>query len=51
MKPKQGPTFIGRTKDNGQLGKLKTQMCAALNRYVDYIENKQKTWLGENDFI
>lgn len=46
MKSKQGKTFIGRTKDSGQLGKIKTQMCAALNKYVDYIEKKQKTWLG-----
>ena len=46
MKSKQGKTFIGRTKDSGQLGKIKTQMCAALNKYVDYIEKKQRTWLG-----
>lgn len=46
MKSKQGKTFIGRTKDSGQLGKIKTQMCAASNKYVDYIEKKQKTWLG-----
>lgn len=45
MKSKQGKTFIGRTKDSGQLGKIKTQMCAASNKYVDYIEKKQKTWL------
>ena len=51
MKSKQGKTFIGRTKDSGQLGKIKTQMCAALNKYVDYRENKQKTWLWENDFM
>lgn len=60
MKPKEGGTFIRKTKDSGQkkkkkdtgqLGKIKTQMCAALNKYVDYRENKQKTWLGENDFM
>lgn len=32
MKSKQGKTFIGRTKDSGQLGKIKTQMCAVSNK-------------------
>lgn len=51
MKSKQGKTFIGRTKDSGQLGKIKTQMCAASNKYVDYIEKKQKTWLRGGDYF
>ena len=46
MKPKQEGTFTGRTKDSGQLGKMETQKCAVLNKYVDYIESKQKTRLG-----
>ena len=30
----------------GHLQEMKTQKCAVLNKYVDYIESKQKTRLG-----